>query len=380
MWVAESEENRSLFEELTNETSLTAKLKVYAEVNTEALWEKTVQQIDPAAKVVPLYPAQRAWWKYATAAAVVLGVSLAGWQYFKPVANQPVVEKQPVGGSTDDIVPGSSKATLTLIDGKKVELTNVADQKKIEQGNITISRTNGRLSYSGVSGSSGQDPIAGSTVLYNTVSTPKGGQYQVILPDGSIVWLNAASSLRFPIAFAGNERNVLLTGEAFFEVAHMPNKPFKVAIQSPLGDGGIVEVLGTQFDINAYADDALVKTTLVEGSVKLTTNAAVQQMLKPGQQAAVDKGGKVEKVSRVDITSAVPWKNGEINLATDVKLLMQEIGRWYNLDIEYAGKIPVKSLKGQISRDRSITDVLGILKKYGIETTLNKKDKKLVVI
>lgn len=378
-WVAESEENRSLFTELTDQAALAEKLKVYAQVNSQAIWEKTLQQIDPATKVVPLNPAQRAWWKYATAAAVVLSLSVAGWLYFKPAVPQPVVEKQPAGETKEEITTDISKVTLTLTDGKKVILDNPNDQQKITQGNVIISRADGRIAYSGANGASENDPIVvGSTVLYNTVSTPRGGQYQVILPDGSIVWLNAASSLRFPIAFAGGERNVSLTGEAFFEVAHMTNKPFKVAVE----DGSTVEVLGTRFNITAYTDDALVKTTLLQGSVKLTTKAAAQQLLKPGQAVLVDKNGKVEGVKNVgtDITKAVPWRAGYISLEADVKTVMQEIGRWYNLKIEYAGKIPTKSLKGKIPREYPIKDVLTILQDQGIALKFDEKNQKIVLI
>lgn len=380
-WLAESEENRSLFAELTDHMAVADKLKAYAQINSEAVWEKTLQQIDPSAKVVPLYPVHRALWKYPAAAAVVVALSVAGWLYFKPAANQPVVEIQPASESTDEIVPGSAKATLTLIDGSKKGLDNTTDQQKIKQGNIIISRASGQIAYNSANGASGNDPIAvGSTVLYNTVSTPRGGQFQVILPDGSIVWLNAASSLRFPIAFAGGERNVSLTGEAFFEVAPMANKPFKVTIVSPLGNGGTVEVLGTRFNINAYVDDAVVKTTLLHGSVKLTTQSSVQQVLRPGQEAFVDRGGKIEKVSKVDTATAIAWRNSALNLEGDVKAVMQEIGRWYNLEIEYGGKIPVKSLKGQIPRNYPIADLISLLKSQGIDAALNRKDRKIVII
>lgn len=378
-WLAESEENRSLFAELTDQTVLADKLKAYAQVNSEAIWEKTVQQIDPASKVVPLYGVQRPWLKIATAAAVVLALSVTGWLYFKPAANQPVAEKQPVGETKEEITTAISKVTLTLSDGKKIVLDNPSQQQKIAQGNMIISRANGQIAYNSAKGASENDPIAnGSTVLYNTVSTPKGRQFQVILPDGSIVWLNAASSLRFPIAFAGGERNVSLTGEAFFEVAHLTNKPFKVAIE----DGSTVEVLGTRFNINAYTDDALVKTTLLQGSVKLTTKVAAQQLLKPGQEVLVDKSGKVEGVNEVgvDMTKAVPWRAGYISLEQDVKSVMQEIGRWYNLKIEYAGKIPTKSLKGQISRGYTIKDVLTILQDQGIALKYDEKGQKIVLI
>jgi transmembrane sensor len=381
-WLAESTENRSLFEEVTDKTSVTEKLKSYSAINSEAIWLKTLQQIEPDTKLKTLYPAQRTWWKYAVAAAVVGTISVAGWLYFKPTANQPVAEsKVDAKNSIAEIVPGSTKAILKLSDGKEILLDNASGQEKIQEGATTISKINGRLLYNSENAANGQDPIAvGSTVLYNTVTTPMGGQYQVILPDGSIVWLNAASSLRFPIAFAGGERNVSLTGEAFFQVSPMANKPFKVAIETPEGNEGNVEVLGTQFNIHSYTEDGGVKTTLQEGSVKLTTKAFKQQVLKPNQEAMVDKSGKIVGVRKADMAASLAWKNGEFNLEQDVKTLMQDIGRWYNVKIEYAGKLPTKSLNGQIPRDQPVKEVLEILKKYGIEVQLNEKDRKIVVI
>lgn len=377
-WLAESEENRSLFAELTDQATLAEKLKAYDGVNSEAIWAKTLQQINPATKVVPLYPVQRVWWKYATAAVVVLALSVAGWLYFKPAANQPIAETQPAESSTKETLSEISKVTLTLTDGQKVEFDKNDVKQIIGQGNVIISKANGQITYS-AKGTNTKGPMGiGSTVLYNTVATPRGEQFQVTLPDGSVVWLNAASSLRFPIAFAGGERNVSLTGEAFFEVAHNPAKPFKVAVE----DGSTVEVLGTRFNISAYTDDAQVKTTLLQGSVKLTTKVADQQLLKPGQEVLVNKVGKVEKVKEVgiDISEAVPWRAGYISLENDIKTVMQEIGRWYNLKIEYAGKIPVKSLKGQISRTYLIKDVLTILQDQGIALKYDEGAKKIVLI
>ncbi|PZR18252.1 MAG: hypothetical protein DI539_16415 [Flavobacterium psychrophilum] len=167
----------------------------------------------------------------------------------------------------------------------------------------------------------------------------------------------------------------------FFQVSPIANKPFKVAIETPEGNEGNVEVLGTQFNIHAYTEDGGVKTTLQEGSVKLTTKASNKQVLKPNQEATVDKSGKIIGVKKVDIAASLAWKNGEFNLEQDVKSLMQDIGRWYNVKIEYAGKVPSgSSLNGQIPRDLPVKEVLDILKKYGIEGQLNEKARKIVVI
>ncbi|NII27342.1 hypothetical protein HB364_19790 [Pseudoflavitalea sp. X16] len=382
-WLAESPENRSLLAELMNPKVLAEKLKVFSEVDSDAIWQKTMQQIDPAARIIQLQPAKRMWWKYAAAAAVI-GLSVAGWFYFQSATQQqPVVaEQQHTNGNAeikDDILPGSSKATLTLMDGQTVALDNTGDEQKIQQHKISISRTNGRLIYSG-NEANGRDPIAvGSTVLYNTVTTPRGGQYEVVLPDGSIAWLNAASSLRFPIAFAGSERKVLLTGEAFFKITPNKNKPFRVEIQGPQKeDGGTVEVLGTTFNVNAYTDDALIRTTLLEGAVKLTTKEA-KQVLKPGQEAAVHTDGKIRQVTKVDIATAVPWRNGFISLESDLKVVLENIARWYNLGIEYRGTLPAMSLAGKIPRSYSIDVALEALQSQGIKLELKRKERKIVV-
>lgn len=383
-WLAESAENRSLLAELMNPKVLAEKLKIFSEVDSEAIWQKTMQQIDPAARVITLQPTKRIWWKYAAAAAVI-GLSVAGWFYFQSATQQqaPVVaEQQNTNGNAetkDDILPGSSKATLTLMDGQTVALDNTGDEQKIQQHKISISWTNGRLLYSG-NEANGRDPIAvGSTVLYNTVTTPRGGQYEVVLPDGSIAWLNAASSLRFPIAFAGSERKVLLTGEAFFKITPNKNKPFRVEIRTPQQeDGGTVEVLGTTFNVNAYTDDALIRTTLLEGAVKLTTKKG-KQVLKPGQEAAADKTGKIRQVKKVNIDEAVAWRNGHISLESDLKIVLQNIARWYNVGIEYRGTLPAKSLVGKIPRSYSIDVALEALQSQGIKLELNRKERKIVV-
>jgi ferric-dicitrate binding protein FerR (iron transport regulator) len=382
-WLAESEENRSLFNALNDKAVLLEKLNSYSQVDSKAIWQKTQQLINPGAKVIPLVPVTRSWRKYVVAAAVA-GIAVAGtwFFYFKSADKNPVAQQQATVEVPQEIVPGSSKATLTLADGKQIVLNDASDGKDIKEGNIVISRNLGRLIYNnGEAGANGQDPIAvGSQALYHTVSTPKGGQYQIKLPDGSIVWLNAASSLRFPIAFAGSERHVLLTGEAFFEVKPMSDKPFKVAVQTPLGNGGEIEVLGTHFNVNAYTDDELVRTTLLEGSVKIATSTS-KNILKPGQAATVDKNGGLKVIKKADTESAASWKNGFFTFKeTSAQVVMQQVGRWYNLEIEYAGKAPVnKLLNGNIPRNYSIEEVMKVLKVIGMQVSLDKAKRKILV-
>ncbi|WP_276482051.1 FecR family protein [Paraflavitalea pollutisoli] len=372
-WLNESEENRSLLQELTDNKTLIDRLRVYNQIDGDAVWQKTMQHIAQEGSLIPLHPPKSVWWKYAAAAAVVLTVSVVGWQYLRPVNQEATAGNLPVNAANNDILPGGLKATLTLADGKQIDLDQVADQSVIKEGNVLVMRKGGQLTYSGSS-------LPGSAVLYNTVTTPKGGKFQVKLPDGSIVWLNAASSLRFPIAFAGNERKVSLTGEAFFEVSRMTDKPFRVSVTTPLGDGGTVEVLGTHFNIDAYSDVALMKTTLVEGSVKLTTPTAEQQILQPMQTAVVNRKGILDGIEAADATKPVPWVEDLISLEGNIKSVLLEIGRWYNLTVEFKGKIPEQSLKGKIPRTMSIDELEKLLKSQGLKFELLRKERKIVLI
>ncbi|MDF2189605.1 FecR family protein [Paraflavitalea sp. CAU 1676] len=376
LWLSEADENRSLFNELVNDESLAVRLKIFDEVNSEAIWAKSMDQVASTGAVVPLRSGNNSWWKYAAAAAVILGVSIVGWQYLKPGKADSVTSKQGASKDNFGIVPGSSKASLTLIDGSTVALDKSTGQDKIQQEKVLVTRSNGQIVYTGGS----EHPAVGSKVLFNTLTTQKGGNYRVILPDGSVVHLNAASSLRFPIAFAGNERNVSLTGEAFFEVAPMPRKPFKVKIETPAGDGGTVEVLGTRFNINAYSDVSLVRTTLLHGSVKLVTPSAVQKVLKPNQEAIVNKRGQIVEVREVDGEKAVAWQKDKIELSGNIEEVLQDIARWYDLTVEFKGKIPNLSLTGQIERTLSIDEVEGVLRKQGLVFELRKKERIIVLI
>ncbi|MGY0037823.1 FecR family protein [Pedobacter sp. NJ-S-72] len=195
----------------------------------------------------------------------------------------------------------------------------------------------------------------------NTVSTPRGGQYRIILPDGTKVWLNSSSSLKFPEQFTSNERNVELKGEAYFEVAKNASKPFKVTVNST-----VVKVLGTHFNIMAYNDDPFIKTTLLEGSVQLS-NITTLDILKPGQQAVINKSGFV-KVINTDTEQSIAWKNGYFFFnRANLKDIMKQLSRWYNIDVIYKGKMPVEEeFVGKIKRDSELSKTLKILEFSGV--------------
>lgn len=300
--------------------------------------------------------------KVAAAAAILLCVA-AGVYFF--VHNQPQKEITQQGTDkqfSNDVLPGGDKAVLTLADGSDVILDSAKNGMVARQGNASITKLeNGKLAYQPAAGAA-----VPSVVSYNKLTTPKGGQYQLVLPDGSKVWLNAASSIRYPTVFTGKERRVEISGEAYFEVARAAhgNMPFIVAIAAPAGmpeAGGEVEVLGTHFDVNAYGDENAVKTTLLEGEVKLIKGGGAI-LMKPGQQAGYGMTGGPAIIKDADVDEAVAWKNGifEFNEAS-IESVMRQVERWYDIEVSYEGKIPSGHFSGTVDRNANISQIIKIL-------------------
>jgi ferric-dicitrate binding protein FerR (iron transport regulator) len=260
----------------------------------------------------------------------------------------------------NDILPGGNKALLTLADGSTIILDSAQNGTLSNQGNIKIIKLDdGQLAYD-------KSAVSGSTeVLYNTISTPKGGQYQLTLSDGSKVWLNAASSLRFPATFSGNERKVELTGEGYFEVAHNPSKPFIVTKNNVE-----IKVLGTHFNVNAYDDEDVIKTTLLEGSVKVTKGNK-STLITPGEQAIVSNSStttfSINVKKDVDLDEAIAWKNGKfIFQDADIKSIMRQLEHWYDVSVIYDDKeVTNEEFVGSISRNVNISQILQMLEKTG---------------
>ena len=270
----------------------------------------------------------------------------------------------------NDVAPGGNHASLKLADGTVVLLDSIQSGTLAKQGAVTIVKNDsGRLVYRVLPGdiAGSNSYTTGNPVLaYNTLSTPKGGQFRVELPDGSAVWLNAASSLRFPTSFTGKERRVELTGEAYFEVAKAPQHaqmPFIVQMNSFQ-----VAVLGTHFNVNAYPGDAVHQVTLLQGKVRVEQGNR-QQVIAPGQQATISNG---ITVAEADTDEAIAWKNGLFQFSnTPLVQVMQQVERWYNIHVDY-NDIPEKHFYGIISRNSSLSQVLSMLEvtggvKFGIE-------------
>lgn len=304
------------------------------------------------------------WSKIAAAAVMLLFVSFCIQRYIHPKKaeqTQAVVVKHP----PRDALPGGNKAILTLANGKAIILDNAQNGTLAKEGATVVKKTaDGQLLYNAAAMA-----VNNPTPSINTIVTPRGGQYQVILPDGTKVWLNAASSLRFPTFFTGKTREVNITGEAYFEVAKNPAMPFKVKTNH-----AEIEVLGTHFNVMAYDDESVLKATLLEGAVNITSGN-FSARLKPGQQAQIKTNGQSRVVDDVDVDDETAWKNGIFQFRdAGVDMILRQASRWYDVDVVYKGKIPHREFNGRISRNVKASELLKMLEYTGLELKIEGKN------
>lgn len=296
--------------------------------------------------------------RWAVSAAALIAV--VGFWVFYSSQTSNIIENTNVLQTVDnDIVPGGNKAFLTLANGKRISLTDASNGTLAEQAGIKIEKTtDGQLVYTVLSD---QKQTLNSENLYNIIETPKGGRYQIRLPDGTNVWLNAASKLTYPSSFAGRQtRHVELNGEAYFEVAKDKEHPFIVKTVKQQ-----VVVLGTHFNISSYEDEPAVKTTLLEGSIIVKRTNGGDKILKPGQQSTLTANNlKVESVNNEQLT--VAWKEDQFVFdSDDIRYIMRMIARWYDVEVEYKGEIPENKFGGSISRFENVSEVLKSLESTG---------------
>lgn len=322
------------------------------------------------------------WLKLSSIAALLLvGLTISFLYYTNHKKSNDLTKVR--GLSLSDLEPGGNNATLTLADGSIILLNDIKDGKVAEQSGIVITKTDdGQLLYTlnevkPRTGAEGPD--------FNTISTPRGGQYQIILPDGTKVWLNAASSLKYPVLFSKHERKVDLIGEAYFEVKKNETSPFIVST-----DDQTVTVLGTHFNINSYKDDSEVKTTLLEGSVMVSAITPTidkninQRVLKPGEQSVLNSRHDL-KVSKVNVSNVIAWKNGLFHFEnTNIREVMEEFSRWYNVDFEFEGEMPNVKLWGSAYRNVNASEALDILSYFNLkfrfaEASIANGKKKIVI-
>lgn len=273
-----------------------------------------------------------------------------------------------------DVPPGSNKAILTLADGSTIALDSAHTGSLMQQGNTRVLKlAGGQLKYDAIAGADH------SKSSYNVLSTPRGGQYRLVLPDGSRVWLNAASAIRYPTAFNGKDREVEISGEAYFEIAKNASMPFRVLTVNHLGDADpmTIDVLGTDFNVNSYADEDAIRTTLVEGLVRVTKGSSAG-LLKPGQQAQLKKDGVFNWMQDADVEAAVAWKDGVFEFGDEeLPVILRQIARWYDVDVVYQGHVPTDRFTGRVSRNTSLSGVLKILKLSDVQVTV--ENNKIIV-
>jgi len=327
-------------------------------------------KIQPERAQSRLFSLKEKGWQKLAVAALVLLIAGRAVLFFWPasLAKKPSVGAGQATSYAHDLPPGRNNAQLTLADGRVITLDSAANGGLARQGNTKVIKLNGQIAYQRTG--SGQ---ADDALLFNTISTARGNQYQLVLSDGSKVWLNAASSLRFPTSFKGKERRVEITGEAYFEIARNPAMPFKVQAGS-----GEIDVLGTHFNVNAYDDESSVKTTLLEGAVAIKKEASLQ-VLAPGQQAEFSPKGKIILSDNVDVAQETAWKDGFFWFNnTDIHTLMRQVSRWYDVEVEFKGNITDDGFTGKVSRNVPLSKLLKVLEQYDLHFTI--EGKKIIVL
>ncbi len=358
-WVTETDENMQLFEALTDNTRL-QEASLWME---ETATSKALNKIK--AKLEFSYPAYafhlfNKWWHYIAAAICLFIIIATGFYIYKnpgkPSPSISLAEKK-------DIEPGGEKAMLILGKGQAIQLEKIEDGIVAIQGNGQVTKKDGSLQYTI------DNKISASEVIYNTISTPIGGRYSLVLSDGTRIWLNAASSIRFPSVFSGRERKVAITGEVYFEVIKNTGAPFTVQVNQLE-----IKVIGTHFNVNGYTEKNKTTITLLEGSLKLIKDGRTS-LLAPGQSGNVYETGITEVQTINDTGQAIAWKNGMFQFEnTGIQEVMKEISRWYGVSVSYEGRIPDILTTGKAPRNTSLANVLKILALSGVHYKIEEKN------
>lgn len=344
----ESEEYRKILEQILEfewregTYEETGNPEVYSVLEShvlKAINEPPVEQVTPGQGAVVYF--KKYWLAIAAVLIIMISTAILVFQkkagYVKPgIATKNQTQKT-------EILPATNGAILTLGNGQQIVLDSIGSGLVANQGNSSIVKQNNGLAYQ-ASGTGSTDPV------YNTISTPKGRQYpNLTLSDGTKVWLDAGSSIRFPVAFVGNERKVEISGQVWFDVVHNSQMPFKV-----IAKGVETTDIGTEFNVNAYEDENDLKVTLLQGAIQI--NGTV---IKPGEQALVDRDGSLRLNKNADLDEVMAWKTGYFNFnKADIQTIMKQLSRWYDVDVSYTGKIPAGTYSGKISRNLGLQDLL----------------------
>lgn len=369
-WAAASEANSQFLQRISDPMQLETDLRLLQQSNEnilsrlQAAIPEIMETEPPLQTVHRIHFLRRGFLKYAAAILFIAGI--AGWFWYTSGSTEQKNNTE-VAQTPRDIQPGSNKALLILADGSEIILDSANNGNIAQQGNTNIEKLSGGAIRYHSNGTS-------TAAMTNTMRTPRGGQFQLTLPDGTAVWLNAASSITYPVAFNGSDRKVTITGEAFFQIARAPAKPFLVNVDNR----STVQVLGTQFNVNAYPDEPVMATTLLEGSVQVGS-LGNKIILKPGQQSSIsNKDQQISVNPNADVERAIAWKNGRFDFnGLELPAIMRQLERWYDINVEFAGPVSKETYRGRLTRDLTLTQVLGILNNMDVKCRL--EGRKLIL-
>lgn len=354
-WLSQDDAHLSLYNELlTDDGALFTTLGQVQADREAGLSHQLYQRVRVAAglnRSRNIYFLQK--WKW-VAASVLLALSIGLFFLISP--RNTSSPDGPVA-ATLELPPGREGAILTLADGSQVVLDSLKNGRIASQAGASPTLTDGQVTYDA-------NGITGSTVNYNILTTPRGRKFKLTLPDHTQVWLNSASSIRYPTVFSGRMREVEITGEAYFEVAKNTSLPFRVKANNR----AVIEVLGTHFNVNAYDNEKVLSTTLLEGKIKVNNT-----LVRPGQQTQIDIHANtgVKLIDNADIEKVMAWKNDLFNFeGASLEEAMRQLERWYDIDVKYEKSIPFRKLTGKMTKDIPLTDLLIILKELGVQARL----------
>ena len=387
-WAAAGEGRQEWLEEMKRDPDseyVQTQLARMQQVDSNRIWSKIESQV-----FTPLIPITRHTGRRRRTyiASIILVICAGGaWLWLLPHHRETLTPTASRAAAASDIQPGSNKAVLTLADGRRIDLDTSANGVLTHQGNMKVSKlSDGKLAYNKVT-TSEEKPQAQA---YNSLSTPRAGQFTLRLPDGTNVWLNNASIIRYPVAFTGPDRTVEIAGEAYFEVAKDAAHPFRVIVHRGAGatglanlaptaaqmsdEGGAIEVLGTSFNIMAYNDEPAERTTLATGSIRFTREGT-GALLHPEEQSVLDANGVLHVLPKVDVAEVIAWKNGYFNFDhADFQTTMRQLARWYDINVTYQTQPTGQEFQGGIQRNLPLSVILRALENEHIHFKLEGRD------
>ena len=384
-WLEENDQQNTEWQLMNNKDKAAWLLQLYRDIDNSITPKDAGWQDDDT------IDSSLAWYKkfwVPVAAALIVSIGAGIYYFLLPQQERATPVSVIAPQLQNDALPGTNKAILMLDNGKTILLDDSQDGVLVKQGGTAVSKQGENLMYKG-KGNNDKD----APVVFNTLTTPRGGQYKLVLADGSKVWLNASSSIRYPVSFTGNERKVEITGEVYFEISQLSvdglkgkatkRIPFIVKVNMLGREGAEVEVLGTHFNINAYDDEDAISTTLLEGSIKISPPRPNEKSLEaviitPGQQARLNKNGLLQLVKEVNIEETVAWKNGLFMMnGAAIPAVLRQLARWYDVDIVYGNGIPEGRITGDIPRDMNLSEVLKVMELSGVHFKID--NKKIIV-